>query len=152
LKCNRCGRTLPEPQFEGYHLCRRCRTIQDELAVLNARPGSRLAKVRAAVELVESLRAERTRVLIQERRGHKYNFSREQLRALTEAQQNRCAICDCPPDADQVLHLDHDHESGEARGLLCMHCNIGIGFLRDDPDLLERAYDYLINPPADEIR
>ena len=42
--------------------------------------------------------------------------------------------------------VDHDHATGEIRGLLCVNCNSAIGKLRDDPILLQRATCYLTNP------
>jgi hypothetical protein len=44
--------------------------------------------------------------------------------------------------------VDHDHRTGEVRGLLCSTCNRLIGFFRDDPVTLFRLALYLINPPA----
>lgn len=149
--CYRCGMYRPFDEFAGYDVCARCRTVRDELSVLNARPGSYLGKVRAAVARVEAERAERERARARDRRGNKYDFGPERLKSLTAAQGNLCAICDTPPPEGQVLHLDHDHDTGEVRGLLCQSCNIGLGFFRDDVDLVDRAYNYLINPPAEEI-
>ena len=41
------------------------------------------------------------------------------------------------------LCLDHDHASEEKRGFLCAPCNKGIGMLQDDPEILEKAIEYL---------
>ena len=43
------------------------------------------------------------------------------------------------------FHVDHDHETGGIRGLLCGRCNMAIGLFEDDPDLLLRARDYIIS-------
>ena len=57
-----------------------------------------------------------------------------------KAEVKKCVICgDIKP-----LVVDHDHKTGAIRGLLCNHCNRGLGHFRDDPDLLEFARMYLL--------
>ena len=41
------------------------------------------------------------------------------------------------------LAIDHNHSTGQIRGLLCSLCNFGIGYLKDSPDLLRKAAQYL---------
>jgi hypothetical protein len=57
-----------------------------------------------------------------------------------------CVIC----GSNESLVVDHDHKSGKIRGLLCNHCNRGLGHFRDDPDLLEFARIYLLAFDNDE--
>lgn len=56
-----------------------------------------------------------------------------------------CSICGAgwAPGIDVRLHADHDHRTGKFRGVLCQHCNHGIGQFYDDPALLDAAIDYL---------
>jgi hypothetical protein len=57
-----------------------------------------------------------------------------------EDQEGLCAIC------GRVLVRmcrDHDHESGKNRGILCYRCNMGLGYFKDNPELLQVAVDYL---------
>jgi hypothetical protein len=53
-----------------------------------------------------------------------------------------CFICG---KKTEKMCLDHDHNTGKARGYLCQQCNSGIGFLRDDKELLIKAALYLHN-------
>ena len=52
-----------------------------------------------------------------------------------------CVIC----GSQEKLVVDHNHRSGEVRGMLCNHCNRGLGHFRDDPVLLEFARIYLLS-------
>lgn len=58
-------------------------------------------------------------------------------------QKGLCAICRGVPPAGRPLFVDHDHADGRVRGLLCDHCNRGIGYLRDNPRSLQRAARYV---------
>jgi DNA-directed RNA polymerase subunit RPC12/RpoP len=63
---------------------------------------------------------------------------------LLERQNNCCAVC--LKDASQFtinLAVDHDHATGEVRGLLCNYCNHRVVGRHRDPDLLQRVADYL---------
>lgn len=59
-----------------------------------------------------------------------------------KAQGGRCAICRERPNS-RALALDHDHKTGEFRGLLCHGCNTGLGSFRDKADLVAAAGAYL---------
>lgn len=72
----------------------------------------------------------------------KYGLTPDDYDLILTAQGNACAICRKPPK-DRRLHIDHDHETGEIRSLLCSCCNTAIGQLQDDPDLAQAAADYL---------
>ena len=63
-------------------------------------------------------------------------------RMLAE-QGHRCAICGTPAAPGERLHVDHDHETSEVRGLLCGPCNRGLGLYKDSPALLANAINYL---------
>ena len=54
-----------------------------------------------------------------------------------------CCICGREPRPDISLHVDHNHETGELRGLLCFPCNVTIGLLREDHDHLSAVAQYL---------
>ena len=60
---------------------------------------------------------------------------------IAESQERKCAICQ---EINHILHLDHDHVTGEIRESLCPRCNVGIAQFLDNPALLRRAADYLV--------
>lgn len=69
-----------------------------------------------------------------------YLLTKEQRAALEEQQGGRCAICGRQA---RKLVVDHDHETGVVRGLLCHGCNTSMGVLGDSVEGLERAIAYL---------
>ena len=80
-----------------------------------------------------------------------YGISLEDYNELLRKQDGKCAICGRPDEDERGnnngskrLAVDHDHETNEVRGLLCSMCNKGIGSLDDSPELLLKAYEYLI--------
>lgn len=75
---------------------------------------------------------------------YKYGITQAELDALIEKQGGRCAICGGPPNgAGKRLHIDHCHQTGRVRGLLCSKCNTMIGLADNDPCRLRDAADYL---------
>lgn len=82
---------------------------------------------------------------IHRRKGlRKYNLTLERYNELLAAQDNKCAICGFNKQiGDRNLGVDHDHETGRVRGLLCHSCNVGIGHLGDGAEGVARALTYL---------
>lgn len=75
----------------------------------------------------------------------KYGITLNEYEVMLKAQNSRCAICDTPnplgPTNEFVV--DHCHKTGKIRGLLCNHCNTGLGKLGDSVETLEKALRYL---------
>ena len=69
---------------------------------------------------------------------HRAVISDEALKDI-KATVTQCVIC----GVESSLVVDHDHKTGQVRGMLCNHCNRGLGHFRDDPMLLEFAAQYL---------
>lgn len=67
-----------------------------------------------------------------------YGLSVQEVRDLLELQPV-CAICMTRPP----VHIDHDHETGKVRGMLCFPCNAALGQLQDDPTIIRRAAEYV---------
>jgi hypothetical protein len=70
-----------------------------------------------------------------------YGLTPEQYEVFVVVQGGACAICGTAHLED--LCIDHDHESGTVRGLLCQNCNKGLGLFQDSADNLYHASDYL---------
>ena len=75
-----------------------------------------------------------------------YGITIEDYDQMYAEQDGKCAICSEPRSSrgKTCLHVDHDHDTGKVRALLCIQCNVGIGMLKTDPQILELARNYLI--------
>ncbi|MFF5186886.1 endonuclease VII domain-containing protein [Streptomyces sp. NPDC000345] len=81
-------------------------------------------------------RAERNRISYFRR---KYGLSPAELEAMVAEQHGVCCICPAAP----AEHVDHCHETGRVRGVLCFSCNAALGQFRDRPDVIRRAATYV---------
>jgi recombination endonuclease VII len=69
----------------------------------------------------------------------RYGITADEADLMLDAQNGLCAICEAAPAA----HVDHDHDAGTVRQLLCFNCNGGLGQFKDNPALLRAAADYV---------
>jgi hypothetical protein len=72
-----------------------------------------------------------------------YGMDPQDYIAMHEQQAGKCAVCQNEPTTQRGLHLDHCHETGAIRGLLCHNCNVALGCFNDSPALMMRAIKYL---------
>lgn len=72
-------------------------------------------------------------------RLREYGLTQEQYDVLLEAQNFKCAVCGEP----SPTCVDHCHTTNRVRGLLCTHCNVGLGHFADDITRLSNAIEYL---------
>jgi hypothetical protein len=75
----------------------------------------------------------------------KYGLTIERYDQLVEQQAGRCKICGTTATDRRTkrLHIDHDHVTGDVRGLLCGACNLGLGKAGDSPERLFAMGGYL---------
>jgi Autographiviridae endonuclease VII len=79
---------------------------------------------------------------------YRYGLTRDQYEALGTT----CAICDgVPTPGKRGLHVDHDHETGTVRGLLCSACNTALGSFQESPFLIRRALRYLVRCYGEQV-
>ncbi|WP_399883076.1 endonuclease VII domain-containing protein [Streptomyces sp. BBFR51] len=116
---------------EGHKLCRTCGEIK---------PHSEWTRNRTASDglatLCKSCKA------AQGRAGHlkrQYGITEAERDALIASQGGVCCICLAAPAA----HVDHCHETGRVRGVLCFSCNAALGQFKDRPDAIRRAAAYV---------
>ena len=95
--------------------------------------------------------AQGEKYLIDARMRHKlvaYGLDATTFRALYDSQGGQCPICDRTfpafEERSKQYSVDHDHETGKVRGLLCQECNKALGFAHDDIDRLKRMISYLL--------
>lgn len=74
----------------------------------------------------------------------KYGITMKERDEMVQAQDNKCMICRTDFDEiDHEPHVDHCHQSGDVRGILCKFCNTGLGQFKDDVELMKSAIKYL---------
>jgi hypothetical protein len=136
-QCRTCGETKPIERFN-----KRYRTKDGRVGACkdctNAyqREHNQIPKVRAKIR--KKYRA----IYIMQR----YGMTLEEYEILLVSQGGVCAICGSESsgrDSAKHLDVDHDHDTGRVRGLLCHHCNVGMGHFKDDVNLMKAAIQYL---------
>ena len=91
--------------------------------------------------------------------GWKYGIEPSEAQRLLFLQEGLCAICKRSLDGMEpvlgsvrrIWSIDHCHESGQVRGILCRMCNFALGAMKDDPAILAAAIRYLADPPAKKV-
>jgi nitrate/TMAO reductase-like tetraheme cytochrome c subunit len=76
----------------------------------------------------------------------RYNLTEVEYNEMLKKQNFACAICESTESQTKMsehFFVDHDHETGEIRGLLCQSCNSGLGYFKDSIDSLKMAVSYL---------
>lgn len=121
-------------------ICKDCATEGIATKRPAPHPGPRCATHHRAVQKQVRTRAHDRRV------QQFYGITPEQYWKIYQAQGGVCAICCIASGKARRLAVDHDHKTGEVRGLLCGPCNQMIGRL--GPMALIRALEYRTHPPA----
>jgi DNA-directed RNA polymerase subunit M/transcription elongation factor TFIIS len=137
--------------------CRVCKLVKP-LEDFSPRKANRDGRTNVCRPCHNEYRLER-RVLDSEsrRKGYshhlkaRYGLTLEELEAMIERQNGLCEICHQLPTPEQMayrktsqgLNVDHDHETGKVRSLLCTPCNTMLGAARDSTDILKWGIEYL---------
>ena len=73
----------------------------------------------------------------------KYGLSIEQVASMLKDQNHACKICDISLPTTTDARVDHDHQTGKVRGILCHPCNVALGLFKDSKENLAKAIRYL---------
>jgi hypothetical protein len=162
-RCKACGEIKPLEDFYKAAGCvdgRRgdCRTCFQAKAVARADADPDLRRIaRERTSAWVKANPERKRVnnkayaasgrkALPDRKSHlkrTFGLTLEDYDRMLAEQDGGCGICGDPP-GQIALHVDHDHDTGVVRGLLCFRCNSALGNLRDDPDIITLALVYVM--------
>ena len=174
LKCNACERDLPLESFNkctsitrGYqYKCKECTAIYNSSEKVKAKkreeikqwrkdnPEKKKEQKKRHYEKHHEKCLKRSKEWYHTNKDRyrngamlrKYGISLEEYNALREQQNYECALCKKHEDENyQGLVIDHSHVTGKVRKLLCTSCNVGLGMFQDNPELLEKAAEYLRN-------
>ena len=147
--CTQCSRSLPVGEFPWkqkakgirHKHCKQCQRDMSRRA--REKYGDKYNEMTRrwrAENREEILARERERWHSQGRRFKKYGITEADYLAAIEASEGKCPIC------QEVLTdpvIDHDHETGLFRGVLCRGCNASLGHFKDSLEILGNALDYL---------
>lgn len=73
----------------------------------------------------------------------RYGITLDTYNEMLASQGGVCKVCKGPPMHRGTYHVDHDHETGKVRGLLCHKCNVALGMVGDSTALLMRLAEYV---------
>lgn len=150
-RCSKCKETKPVSAFsknkamrDGYgNWCKACRGIYHNSEEAKIKRRDYMRRLRSTPE---GYRKARSAQLL-----CKYGIDMDDYDDMFRFQNGQCAICYRTPEecsdartGTQALFIDHDHESGHVRGLLCNRCNRAIGMFGHDVALLRLAAEYLL--------
>ena len=131
-----------EPPAPGMRTCKVCETVKPEEDFYGrshrCKPCSRQIAAETREERYPKIKNRDMLAL--------YGISLEEYYQRLEEQGGTCYLCPATPPTNtrkKFLCVDHDHETGKVRGLLCDKCNRGLGLLGDDADRLLRAANYI---------
>lgn len=132
-------------------LCSRCEVFipLDQFGSSKGRINARCKRccVEASTEWAKANPEKRTQTMLRHTLKT-YGLTIDSYNDLLESQGGGCAICGAKESTrgngkTSRLVVDHNHDTGEVRGLLCHLCNTGIGCLQDDEELVQKALNYL---------
>lgn len=155
-RCSKCKKEFPKTTEYFYtygkylrHICKACSTLENrewrEKNSDHKKAYDKEYSKRNKDKIKERYHKHATLARIKEVE-RLYNLTEEELQDKMNLQNGCCAICKdslVGPNSTHSYSIDHNHSTGDARGLLCPNCNTAIGLLREDLIIFESAIEYL---------
>jgi hypothetical protein len=149
--CKRCGEWKDEGEFgkekskkDGLSFyCKHCNYLRlKEYKENHPEKDKEYKKTKAYIETRQRYRNNHKDIIRNYALQEKYGISLDEYLQLYDKQEGICLICHKRQE-NKNLSVDHNHKTGEIRGLLCNNCNFGLAYFYDDISILEKAIEYL---------
>lgn len=150
--CKRCQEERPLDKFHKdvrsggkiyqRHICKICTNADARKYKANRPP----EKKKLAQEKYAEWRKDNYEAYAKLNRFHRWKnagIDPAEAESYFQSHNGECDLCGLRETVNRSLAVDHCHDTGKIRGMLCQRCNRGLGFLRDDPELLAKAIIYL---------
>lgn len=135
-KCTKCGEEKPLSEF-----------FKDKGQKSGLKPSCKTCCKKKTREWINENPEKRKFYVLKSSTG----VTKEQYENMLKKQDCKCAICSKTIEENaKNLAVDHCHDTMIVRGLLCNTCNLAIGYFQDNPDLMEKAIQYLKSPVNDD--
>lgn len=153
ITCQRKAFDAREDQRCSQLVSKTCRECQQEQPIAEFRP-PRSLRCRACMKVrrQEEYKRRGGKEWIYSHNLKQYGLTLDEYQAMLAKQGGSCAICGDEPSEGKRLNVDHNHETGAVRDLLCRWCNYALGNAKDDPARLRAMADYLDRHRAAENR
>ena len=142
-QCVTCRELLPYEAFNRRSAAKDGRQAMCRVCTSNASGSWYDANRAKAREDAKRWNQENPELALDHHYKSRYGITNADFLAKNELQAGLCAICHKPQPNGRRLYVDHNHYTGEVRGLLCRSCNNGIGNFAEDLGLLAAAASYL---------
>lgn len=144
IECKGCGNLFTPDKYTGKYCGRReCYLEREKLRSVKRMEDPEYRKEKSEVSM--RWQKENPGRLADNYLKRTYGITMEDKISMIESQDGKCAICGIY-EPERGFCVDHNHATGEVRGILCNDCNVSLGGFRDSVEILKRAIEYLITP------
>lgn len=148
MGCHQCGKALLKKRSDARFCSEACGQIWHNANNRSGRIAARAALQKPCKVCGDDVQPPRRSFCSEacrkaSRTSDRYGLTVTELRALREANSGSCGICGTSDWGVKGPQLDHDHETGKVRGILCVNCNNALGRMQDDAARLRAAAAYL---------